>query len=157
MYKLKAILATTADHVIGKNDGLPWKKQKSDMKHFKAYTSGQVCIVGRKTFESIGELPGREFYVVTREPNKYKNTEKVTYGKLENIPIKGVVIGGAEIYRSLLPLCEEVSVTTFNVEGLDGNVTFNPTMYTNEMNLEEVHFIKANESEYEAEVKIYRR
>ena len=40
------------------------------MAHFRAMTLGNVVIIGRKTFESIGKpLPGSETIVVTRDPS----------------------------------------------------------------------------------------
>lgn len=43
-------------------------KSKADMSWFKSNTVGHNCVMGRKTFESMGSkpLPLRSFYVVTR-------------------------------------------------------------------------------------------
>ena len=50
---------------IGKDGGLPWKC-KADLQAFKEATTGQVLIMGRKTFESIGKpLPNRMNIVIT--------------------------------------------------------------------------------------------
>lgn len=38
---------------IGNKGGLPWPKNKEDMKHFQELTSGHIVVMGRKTWESI--------------------------------------------------------------------------------------------------------
>jgi len=44
---------------IGLNNSMPWQ-HKEDMEFFKARTTGNVVIMGRKTYESMGRpLPNR--------------------------------------------------------------------------------------------------
>lgn len=71
------VVAVSQDGVIGVVDEksphgrLPWRI-RSDLKHFKAITDGQVVVMGRKTFESLategapGGLPNRLNIVVSR-------------------------------------------------------------------------------------------
>ena len=57
------------NRVIGINNSLPWHIS-SDLKRFKELTSGNIVVMGRKTFESIGKpLPNRKNYVLTRNKN----------------------------------------------------------------------------------------
>lgn len=62
------IVATNEAGGIGMNNSIPWKC-KEDMKHFKQTTLHSIVIMGRKTFESIGEVPlnNRINVVVTRD------------------------------------------------------------------------------------------
>ena len=54
------------NRVIGNGNKIPWHLPE-DFKWFKQVTMGQVLVMGRKTFESIGKpLPGRETIVLTR-------------------------------------------------------------------------------------------
>jgi len=54
------------NRVIGDGSKIPWHLPE-DFKWFKQVTMGQVLVMGRKTFESIGRpLPGRETIVLTR-------------------------------------------------------------------------------------------
>ena len=55
MKKLKIIVAVANNNAIG-NKGKLLYTLKDDMKYFKAKTNGNVVIMGRKTFESIGNL-----------------------------------------------------------------------------------------------------
>jgi len=58
---------TAKNRVIGIDNTLPWH-YKEDLKHFKELTTGNVIIMGRKTFESIGKpLPNRINVIISRD------------------------------------------------------------------------------------------
>src|SRR5437660_9994442 len=62
----KAIAAMSLNRVIGAGNKIPWHLPE-DFKWFKRMTTGQVVVMGRKTFESIGKaLPNRTTIVLTR-------------------------------------------------------------------------------------------
>ena len=66
MKPFTAIAAMSLNRVIGNGSKIPWHLPE-DFKWFKQVTMGQVLVMGRKTFESIGRpLPGRETIVLTR-------------------------------------------------------------------------------------------
>jgi dihydrofolate reductase len=66
--RLSILVAMATNRVIGRNNALPWHLS-ADLKRFKALTMGQILIMGRKTYESIGRpLPGRINIIVTRQP-----------------------------------------------------------------------------------------
>ena len=80
---MKAIAAMSLNRVIGSGGKIPWHLAE-DFKWFKRATSGQVVIMGRKTFESLGKpLPGRKNYVLTRHPRKL----------IENPQVAGIFAG----------------------------------------------------------------
>lgn len=69
-----AIVATTADYVIGGDHGqIPWSC-RPDMLHFKYVTAGSLLVVGAKTYKSLAKnwpagkefLPGRGLVVLHR-------------------------------------------------------------------------------------------
>lgn len=65
---LAIVAAIAANGVIGDGERMPWRLS-SDLKRFRAITTGKPLIMGRKTFQSIGQvLPGRETIIVTRDP-----------------------------------------------------------------------------------------
>jgi dihydrofolate reductase len=66
MQELIIIAAMAKNHVIGKNDALPWAL-KEGLGNFKELTMGWPCIMGRKTWESLPKkpLPGRLNIVVS--------------------------------------------------------------------------------------------
>ncbi len=109
-----AIVAMALNRVIGADGGLPWKL-KGELAFFKRTTMGHVVVMGRKTFESIGRpLPGRENVVISRAWEGVDGVRVVR--SLEDVVESGdgrevFVIGGAEIYRALIPRCDEVLLT----------------------------------------------
>ena len=63
---ISLIVALTKSRVIGKNTSLPWHIPE-DLANFKQLTKGNIVIMGRKTFESIGKpLPNRINIVVSK-------------------------------------------------------------------------------------------
>ena len=66
------------NRVIGSGNKIPWHLP-DDFKWFKKLTTGQVVIMGRKTFESIGRpLPNRTTIVVSRSLQPVPGVLKVT-------------------------------------------------------------------------------
>ena len=119
---MTAIVAMALNRVIGRDGGVPWKL-KGELAFFKRTTMGHVVVMGRRTFESIGRpLPGRENVVVSRSVAAIEGVRVV--GSPEEV-VEATdgrttfVIGGAEIYRALLPRCDEVLLTVVlgEVEG----------------------------------------
>ncbi|MCG8653288.1 MAG: dihydrofolate reductase [Pirellulales bacterium] len=116
---LTAVVAMTPTGVIGRDGDMPWRLS-SDLGRFKKLTMGGVLIMGRRTYDSIGRpLPGRRTIVVTR--NAAWTAEGV---ETADSPARAVematltaaegeifVVGGAEIYRQLLPQCKQIWLT----------------------------------------------
>src|SRR5262249_2417142 len=107
--KISLVVAMTRNHVIGRDNGLPWRLPE-DLKRFKALTMGKPILMGRKTFDSIGKpLPGRTNLVLTRDVSW--NAEGViavhsldeAFAKVADAE-EVCGIGGAEIFRMLIPL-----------------------------------------------------
>ena len=66
---ISMIVARSRNHVIGKDNQMPWKIS-ADLQFFKKVTMGYPIIMGRKTWESIGRpLPGRRNVVVSHNPD----------------------------------------------------------------------------------------
>jgi len=60
------IVAVDRNRAIGKDGSLPWH-YSSDLKFFRAQTTGHVCVMGRNTWRSIGKpLPNRLNVVLSR-------------------------------------------------------------------------------------------
>ncbi len=104
------------NRVIGRDNGLPWRLSE-DLKRFRAMTWGKPILMGRKTFESIGKpLPGRRNLVLTRHPDwRAGGVEAVCSVEAALSLADGAselaVIGGAEIYRLVLPLADRIHLT----------------------------------------------
>jgi dihydrofolate reductase len=129
---LALIAALDENGVIGYQGGVPWRLP-DDMRWFRQMTMGKPVIMGRKTYESIGgPLRGRHNIVVTRQrdyPAPGCDIASSPAGALALAaaarPSEIMVIGGAELYRALLPQATRLYLTF--VEGsFPGDTYFPP-------------------------------
>jgi len=106
---LSLIVAAAENGVIGKDNQLLWRLP-DDLKRFKQLTLGHPIIMGRKTFESIGQpLPGRTSIVITRS-SSYEaegievvdSLEKAINKARQQGTGEAFIIGGGEVYREAL-------------------------------------------------------
>ena len=112
---LTAVVAVTPTGVIGRQGTMPWRLRQ-ELQRFKKMTMGGVLLMGRKTYESIGRpLPGRRTIVVTRSTDWSSEGVEVASSPQSAIERGGddpiFVVGGAEIYRQLLPQCDQIMLT----------------------------------------------
>lgn len=109
---------------IGKNNDL-LDHFKEDMKFFKEKTTGNIVIMGRATLESLPNskpLPNRENVVLTRNAEfKAENVavfsdinSAVEYAKSKYKSEDIYFIGGADVYRQALEICDTAYITKFN-------------------------------------------
>ena len=128
MAKFKAIVAMSLNRVIGKDNKLPWHLPE-DLRWFKKLTTGNVIIMGRKTWDSIGKpLPNRENIVLTRSNAAIPGARKIhSLAELhaENDTRDYFIIGGAQIFEACLPQCAEVYLTKVKRE-VEGDVFLPP-------------------------------
>ncbi len=60
------IAAYSKNHVIGNQGRIPWKI-KGEQKRFKELTTGNIVIMGRRSYEEIGKpLPNRTTIVISK-------------------------------------------------------------------------------------------
>lgn len=119
---MNIIVAVDKNWAIGKNNKL-LVSIPADMKFFRETTSGNVVVMGRKTLESFPQgqpLKNRVNIVITKNPD-YKVKDAVVVHSVEEAveeckKYEGnvYVIGGASIYRAMLPYCETALITRIN-------------------------------------------
>lgn len=133
---ISLIVAMDQNRVIGNNNKLPWHLP-ADLQYFKKVTMGHPIVMGRKTFESIGRvLPGRENVIVTRNQDFKAEGCVVLYDIAEiktfadNRDEEVFVIGGAEIFKEILPSADRLYITEIH-ESFEGD-TFFPVIDENE-------------------------
>lgn len=128
MAKFKAIVAMSLNRVIGKDNKLPWHLPE-DLRWFKKLTTGNVIIMGRKTWDSIGKpLPNRENIVLTRSKKPIPGARTVaSLAELhpESDTRDYFIIGGAQIFAAYLHDCTEVYLTQVKRE-VEGDVFLPP-------------------------------
>lgn len=164
---LSIIVATARNRVIGKNNQLPWHLPQ-DLQYFKSKTTGKPVIMGRKTFESIGRpLPNRTNIVITRNPDWPRDDvlvannladaiekAKKVLNQQDKSSMEAMIIGGAEIYKTALPLIDKIYLTLINRD-VEGDAWF-PVLSDEEWSLSQVTPGDANASELH-EFRIYER
>ncbi len=116
---MNAIVSATRDWGIG-YDGNLLVRNKADMHRFVELTTGGTVIMGRKTLESFpgGPLKRRRNIVITHDETYHpERSERVASPQeaLSSVasesPDSVWLIGGASVYRALLPACTRVYVT----------------------------------------------
>lgn len=120
--KISLIVAMASNRVIGLNNQMPWHLS-ADLKKFKKITMGSPILMGRKTYESIGRpLPGRTNIIVSRNPD-YQQEGCLVFNDLDMAIKKACesakevfVIGGSDLYETILPIADTIYLTIINRE-----------------------------------------
>ena len=132
--KTSIIVAMAENRCIGKDNQMPWHIS-DDLKRFKALTTGNPVIMGRKTFESIlgylgKPLPNRENIIISRSGFKTEHNTPVfadinsaiKHGKsIANDEI--FIIGGAQIYAQSIQYADKLYLTKIH-KTVDGDAFF---------------------------------
>ena len=160
---INIIAAAGKNNVIGLKNALPWNLS-ADLKYFAQTTKGKTVLMGENTFISILEkigkpLPGRRNIVLTDKNKKFPGAEAVSSleAAMKIMADEEIfVIGGASVYRQMLPLANKLYITEVNYNGV-GDAFF-PAIDQNQWFLEkeEPHF-KDDKNDYDYNFKIYRQ
>jgi len=117
-------------YAFGINDDLIVRNSE-DLRHFKELTTGHAIIMGRGTWESLGEIPlsDRKHIIVTSRdiPNKWVYSEDIIYAKTlsEALDIadtglgseEAFVIGGARlVIQCAMNYADSLYITYFNTK-----------------------------------------
>ena len=133
---ISIIVAVDQNNAIGLNNRLLCHLP-NDLKYFKRVTSSHPVIMGRLTYESlpIRPLPNRKNIVISRSltgslPECHLAGSVEEACNLCNNAEESFVIGGAQLYRQMMPLAKKMYVTrihhSFNAD------TWFPEIKTNE-------------------------
>ena len=117
---MDAVVAVYADWGIGANGTQP-VSLSADRRHFRELTAGKSVIVGRKTLEDFPSgkpLKGRKNIVLTRQDISITGAY-VVHSPEQAVSEAGeepcFVIGGASVYREMLPYIDRVYVTKLSI------------------------------------------
>ena len=125
------VAAVAKNGVIGRDNALPWQLPE-DMRHFRALTTGHAVLMGRKTWESLPPkfrpLPNRRNFVLTRDASYVAPGATVVHSLDDALKVGAgetalFAIGGAELYRRLLPQAQRMELTEIDAE-FAGDVRF---------------------------------
>ncbi len=124
------IVARSKNNVIGKNGSIPWRI-KGEQQQFRELTTGNVVIMGRKSYEEIGHpLPNRKNIVVSTTA-EFSGENLVTAGSLkEALDIASgedvFVAGGYRLFEEAIPFADVMYITEVDTVVPDGDVFFPP-------------------------------
>ena len=166
MIIISHVVALSNNNVIGKDNDLPWNL-KTDLKHFKEYTTNKIIVMGRKTFESIGRpLPNRVNYIVSSTIDEiegakvFKSTEnaieeaKNECSRSDHNEI--VIIGGGFLFRDTLSEANKLVLSKVKCD-IEGDV-FYPDIDFSEWKIISCNeFYKDDINDYDFTVEVYER
>ncbi|MBI9009535.1 MAG: dihydrofolate reductase [Tenericutes bacterium] len=128
---ISLIFATDPNHLIGRDNDLPWHYAE-DLKYFKKTTLNKTVLMGLMTFHSITDrlghpLPNRKHIVASLEPFSYPDVlviDDLFAFLKEDHKEEIFVIGGKTIYELALPYANRLYITHILKEH-EGNVYLN--------------------------------
>ena len=125
---LSLIAAMSENRAIGRKNRMPWRLPK-DRKRFHDLTVDHPCIMGRKTYESIGRpLPGRKNIVITRRAG-YRADGCVVVSDIRSAIAacgdadEAFVLGGEDVFLQAMPLADRIYLTLVHTWS-EGDVFF---------------------------------
>ena len=166
MLVISHVVALSNNSVIGVDNNLPWNL-KTDLSHFKEYTTNKIIVMGRKTYESIGRpLPNRINYVVSNTIDEIEgafvfnsidsainNAKDYCYKKnLDEI----VIIGGGFLFRDTVSITNKLVLTRVDCE-IKGDVYYPEIDLNNWAEIESRSFLKDLDNDYNFIVSTYER
>ena len=125
---ISIIVAVSKDGAIGKGGEMPWKIP-GEQQQFKELTTGNVVIMGRRSYEEIGHpLPNRKNIVVSKT-KVFSGENLITAKSLEEaLSLAGeeeiFIAGGAELFQKALPLADRIYITYVDLEVPDADRFF---------------------------------
>lgn len=122
------IVARSRNNVIGKNGEIPWKI-KGEQKQFRELTTGNVVVMGRKSYEEIGHpLPNRKNIIISKTQS-YSDTNLITVSSLQEAIKLGdgkdiYIAGGYGLFKEAIPLVDKMYITEVDMFIDEGDVLF---------------------------------
>lgn len=158
------IVAVSENNVIGLKGDMPWKKLPADLKFFKDKTTGHWCILGRKTYNALGDkvLPGRKFIIVTRDTDFISEDSMVVHSLNDaknQFVLKNeeevFVLGGGNIYTQSFSFVNRIYLTKIH-ESFDGD-TFFPELGSEWIIVSKDVRLKDEKNPYDHDFLVYER
>ena len=161
------VVALSNNNVIGVDNNLPWNL-KTDLMHFKNYTTNKIIVMGRKTYESIGKpLPNRLNFIVSKTIGEienafvFKSTEEAIdaakekcFGNENYNEI--VIIGGGYLFRDTLTITNKLVLTCVDCN-IAGDIYYPNIDLSLWKEKSSESFSKNEDNEYNFTVRVYEK
>lgn len=147
MFMISLIAAYSNNRVIGKEGALPWRIE-GEQKRFKELTTGNIVIMGRRTYEEIGKPLPRRITIVVSGTKNFDSENCYTAESLSEALLLSdriaspaspdqsggrdiFICGGARLYRESLPLVDKMYITEIDrdIEGDTYFPDFDPLLF----------------------------
>ena len=145
--RISLIAAMAKNRVIGRQGDIPWRIP-GEQKIFKKITLGHAVVMGRKTFESLGQpLRGRTNIIVTRQKDYHTEGCLVAHDLASAIKCcpadedEVFICGGGQLYHEALPQADRIYLTVIPRE-IPGDTYF-PDISPAEFRVRKSETIKA--------------
>ena len=157
------VVAASDNNVIGKDNQLLWHLPK-DMRFFKNTTWGLPILMGRKTFESLGNkvLPGRLNLILSNQKNIKTNGATLVHTLQDAVNIAAqqdykqlMVIGGGQIYELALPLAHTIMLTRVHTT-IEGDAFF-PALNEDWVKKESTFYNSDEKHSYSFDIECWQR
>jgi dihydrofolate reductase len=118
---ISLVVARARNGAIGKNNDIPWHAPE-DLKAFQRETLGGAIIMGRNTWDSLPFKPlkNRLNIVVSSKPDAAETVVSSVEDAIDLARAQGYAriygIGGAGIYRAMLPMADRLLITEVELE-----------------------------------------
>ncbi len=129
---LSLVVAASDNNAIGKNNQLLWHLPE-DLKYFKNITWAMPVLMGRVTFQSLGNKPlsGRLNIVLTRQKN-FTAPGIIVVHRIEDALFVAqqqdykelMILGGGELYRSMISKADNIYITRVHASFEDADTFF---------------------------------
>ena len=152
MYNLTIIAAIGKNNELGLNNNLIWHLPK-DLKFFKENTINKYVLMGKKTLDSLPRvLPNRKYLILSHKEiekpyiiKTFKSTEELLLF-LNKIKEEVMVIGGASVYKQILPYTNKMLLTEIEASSMADS--FFPNINLSEWNKELIDQEEENNIKY---------
>jgi dihydrofolate reductase len=121
--RISLVVAAARNGVIGHRGEIPWQLP-DDQRFFRKLTTGNIIVMGRKTFESIGKpLPSRTNLVLSRSDlshiegiHTFRRLRDAEDWARDRLASELFVIGGEAVYREAMPDADRIHLTRVEAE-----------------------------------------
>jgi len=162
---LSLIVAVAENNAIGIHNTLPWYLPE-DLKFFKRTTMGKPVIMGRKTFESIGQpLPGRLNIVLSGNKNLPVPEGVLVFtdidAAIERLQNENAeecfIVGGGKVFEATMSYIDRMYITRVYTNITEADAFFPDVDHTHwKLTWEEKH--KADDKhKYDYTFQLYER
>jgi dihydrofolate reductase len=159
------VVAASTNNAIGKNNQLLWHLP-NDLKFFKNVTWGMPVLMGRKTFESLGNKPlnGRVNIVLTSQKN-FKREGIVTVHTIKDAVFFAkehdykelMILGGAKVYAEIIDDTNKIYITRVHHVFEDADAFFPAIDETKWKLVSSQDFIKDDKHAYDYSFQFWQR